>query len=424
MTFHISKKEVLECKGWSYENIYFFIMILYMGMANGYTQVLCFPPSKGIWTSFIPILLTIILLKRNIISFKNNTQFIKSMSIIFLWILLQTIKYSHFYAMNFFLLYNVTMAYIIAKVYKMKILILYEKYVTSLSMLSLVVWLLYNLMPAFISSIFNTFFIKSSGTLIANAFLVGLANSADILGFRNTGFAQEPGFFASYIIIAMFINLLINDYKYINRNFIILLITLITTQSTTGYVSFSIIILLIILQSKRGKTFIVISIIILLPTIIALPFMREKIINYSSNEESIENVIWNANYIENRGEKSVFVPQRFDGFVLESMNFLHDPILGYGVKDNHTSFVSKNLSPYISCSNGNIKIFSRFGFFLGCFFFIMLYKTGKVFDIKYKKKISLIFIIMYLTISMSYEIATIPLLLSIWGISLFTQVKQ
>lgn len=423
MTFSISNKELTECKGWSYENIYFFIMILYMGMANGYTQVLCFPPSKGIWTSFIPIILTGILIKRNSKYFGNNTKFINYISLIIIWIILQTIKYSHFYAMNFLLLYNVIMAYIIVCIYKTKIIVLYEKYVTSLSILSLIVWLFYNVMPDVLTSIFSTLFIKSSGTLVANAFFVGLANSTDILGFRNVGFAQEPGYFASYIIIAMFFNLLINNYKYINRNFIILLITLITTQSTTGYVAFGVIIILIILQSKRGKIFMITLMILLLPTIIALPFMREKIVNYSSDKESIENVVWNADYIEGNGGNGVFVPQRFDGFVLEAMNFIHDPILGYGVKDNNTSYVSKNLSPYISCSNGNIKVFSRFGLVLGCFFFVLLYKTGRILDIKNRTRISLFFLLIYMVISMSYEIATIPLLLSIWNLGFFIRIK-
>lgn len=423
MTFSISKQEISECKGWSYENIYFFIMILYMGMANGYTQVLCFPPSKGIWTSFVPILLTGILIKRNSEYFRNNSRFLSYILVIILWVILQTIKYAHFYAMNFFLLYNAVMAYVIARIYKIKIIVLYEKYVTSLSILSLVVWLFYNLMPNVISSFFCTFFIKSTGTLVANAFLVGLANSADVLGFRNVGFAQEPGYFASYIIIAMFFNLLINNYKYFNRNFIILIITLITTQSTTGYISFGVIVLLIILQSKRGKAFIIASMMLLLPTIISLPFMRDKLLNYSSDKESIENVVWNANYIENNGGDGVFVPQRFDGFVLETMNFIHDPILGYGVKDNNTSYVSRNLSPYISCSNGNIKVFSRFGIILGCFFFFFLYKTGSILDIKDKTRISIIFLLIYMIVSMSYEIATIPLLLSMWNLDFFTRAK-
>lgn len=423
MTFSISKQEILECKGWSYENIYFFIMILYMGMANGYTQVLCFPPSKGIWTSFIPIILTGILIKRNSKYFGSNTKFINYISFIILWIILQTIKYTHFYAMNFFLLYNAVMAYVIVRVYRMKIIVLYEKYVTSLSILSLVVWLFYNVMPNVVSSLFSALFIKSSGTLVANAFLVGLANSTDVMGFRNVGFAQEPGYFASYIIIAMFFNLLINNYKYSNRNFIILLVTLITTQSTTGYISFFAIIILIILQSKRGKIFMITLMILLLPTIIALPFMREKIVNYSSDKESIENVVWNANYIERKGGDGVFVPQRLDGLVLETMNFIHDPILGYGVKDNNTSYVSRNLSQYISCSNGNIKVFSRFGIILGFFFFVYLYKTGCIFDIKNKTRISLIFLLIYIVISMSYEIATIPLLLSIWNLGFFIKMK-
>ena len=419
MTFNISNEDINKCKKWSYENIYFFIMVIYMAMANGYTQVLSYPPSKGIWTSFIPLFLTIYLIKRNKTCFTK--QFKMFVTVISVWIILQIIKYQHFYAMNFFLLYNVVMAYIIVSVFGLRIIFLYEKHVTLLAKISLFVWIAYNIFPNFIASSFQAFFTEGTGTLIANAFVVGLVDTRDILGFRNAGFAQEPGFFASFLIIAMFFNLLINNYKYLNKHFIILLLALITSQSTTGYIAFGVILLLIVSQSKKGKTAVIILLIITLPSIIALPFMREKIINYKSDKNSIENVVMTADYVETNYNEAVYVPQRFDGFILECMNFLHDPLLGYGVKEKETSYVCRELSPLISCSNGNIKVFSRFGIVLGMLFFIMLYKTGRILDVNNPKKIAFIFCLLYLMISMSYEIATIPLLLSIWSLGYYVK---
>lgn len=419
MTFEIDTIEYKKCHYKSYENFYFFVMLIYMAMANEYTQVLCYPPSKGIWTSLVPLLLTVFLVKRNLHRFADNYRLKIALAIISLWIFFHYLKYSCIYAMSFFLFYNVIMAYIFVRIYGIRIIILYEKYITILSTISIVVWILYNLFPGIIISVFNTLFIKCSGILVANAFIVGLTDSSDFLGFRNTGFASEPGYFASFIIIALFFNLLINDYKYKNKHFLILFITLITTQSTTGYAAFGIILLLIVMQSKRGKTFLIVITIAVLPSIIALPFMRDKIIQYKSDENSIENVILMADYTEKNYYGQVFVPQRFDGFVLEFMNFTHDPILGYGVKEQETSYVNKELSPWISCSNGNIKIFSRFGLILGILFYTMLYRSGKLFDYKSPHKISLIFILLFITIGMSYEITTIPLLLSIWSLSFF-----
>lgn len=399
-------------KRFSYEKIYFFIMMIYMGMANGYTQVLCYPPSEGLWTSFVPIILTAILLFRNIKTFKNNKNIYKVLLAVVIWIALEVLKYSTFEPMNLFLLYNVSMAYIIAKLYGKYAMKLYDTDLTILCVISLIVWLIYNAAPNATAILFKTFFVESSGTSIANAFVVGLANSSDVLGLRNQGFGQEPGYFASFIIIGMFFNLIVHNFKVRNKNFLIQLVTLVTTQSTTGYVAFGVIVLLIILNGTKSRFVVIAATIILLPTILALPFITEKITKYQSNNDTINDVITTGDYVEQHGSVT-YVPQRMDGFVLEWMNFTHDPLLGYGVKGEKTSYVNTNLSSVISCSNGNIKVFSRFGIIMGILFFIILFKSG-IYLCGGSKKNGFVFLLMYLTISMSYEISYIPLLLSFW----------
>lgn len=399
-------------KRFSYEKVYFFIMMIYMGMANGYTQVLCYPPSEGLWTSFVPIILTAILLFRNIKTFKNNNNIYKVLLAVVVWIALEVLKYSTFEPMNLFLLYNVCMAYIIAKLYGKYAMKLYDTDLTILCVISLIVWLIYNAAPENTTSFFRSVFLEENPPAVANAFIVGLASSSDVLGFRNLGFGQEPGFFASFIIIGMFFNLVVHNFKIRNSNFIIQTITLITTQSTTGYVAFGVIVLLIILNGAKSRVVAIAATVILLPTILALPFMTEKITQYQSNSDSINDVIEAGDYVEQQGS-AAFVPQRMDGFVLEWMNFIHDPLLGYGVKGENTSYVNTNLSSAISCSNGNIKVFSRFGLIFGLLFFIILFRSG-IYLCSGNKKNGLVFFLMYLTISMSYEISYIPLLLSFW----------
>jgi hypothetical protein len=395
-----------------YEKIYFFIMMIYLGMANGYTQVLCYPPSQGLWTFFIPIALTMILIVRNIKAFNNNRSFWMIFFIVLVWIFLLVLKYHHFYAMNMFLMYNFCLAYVIIKIYGKYAMKLYDDDITILCAISIIVWALYNAMPSDMISFFDNYFIKSEGTALANAFVVGLADSKDVLGYRNLGFAQEPGFFSCFIILGMFFNLLVHKFKVRNKNFIIQFLALITTQSTTGYSSFLIIILLIIFNGRVSRIVTIIVTAVLLPTILTLPFMTEKIIQYKSNNNSVDNVVENGIYAEKNGA-GVFVPQRFDGFALEWMNFVHDPILGYGVKGEETSYVNTQLSSMIYCSNGNIKVFSRFGLIFGVLFFYILFQSS-LYICDGKKKNAWLFILMYMLISMSYDISTIPLLLSFW----------
>ena len=422
MVFNISAKELQKCKGWSYENIFFFIMMIYLGMSNGYTQVLCYPPSKGVWTFFVPIILTFFLIKRNTRCFKNNAVLIYTILVVFAWILVQYCKFEKIEPMNLFFVYNICMAYVLSRVYGYRAFVMYEKCIVILSAISLPVWALYNIFPENILSIFSVIGLKCEGTLKYSAFLCNLASSFDFIGFRNVGIAQEPGHWASFLILGLFINLLIHDFKYRNRSFFILLATLITSQSTTGYSSLAVILLMIIFSAKRSRWIIIVATFFLLPSVIALPFMQEKIEKYAYNKESIDNAQYNGDYIEKEGGNAVFVPQRMDGFVFETMNFLHDPFVGYGMKETD-SYISKNVSPYISCSNGNIKVFSRYGFILGIFFFYFLYKTGMLLTNRHRKMVAISWMATYLLLGMSYEFTTIPLLMSFWLFSLFSIKK-
>ncbi len=411
--------EPLNLKRSSYESVYFFIMIVYMGMANGYTQVLSYPPSKGLWTFFVPVILTITLVVRNVKKFRSNKRLYLVLCIVCIWVVFQGIKYMHLFAMNLFLLYNIVMAYIFVKVYGYGIIVLYERYVTKLSLIGLFVWIIYNLAPELLINFTNYFSVKCSGTLISNFFIAGLASSSDFIGFRNAGFAQEPGMYASFVIIAMFFNLILNGFNYKNRSFIILFLSLITTQSTTGYLAFFLIVFFYTLNVKTSRLYVILFLLLTLPSIIALPFVGDKIKHYMPQKDSIENIVWNGEYIENNIDGAVFVPQRLDGFILECMNFLFDPWLGYGVKKEYTSYVSTHLSRYISCSNGNISIFSRFGLFMGIFFYLILYRTGKLLDSVGNVKASLSFILMFLVLTISYQLDSIPMLLSLWLLSVF-----
>lgn len=418
MILNISETELSKCNGWSYENIYFFVMMIYLGMANGYTQVLCYPPSMGLWTFFIPVILTIKLVTNNIQCFSNLFSLKKILFIISIWIILQSLKFNKIEPMNLFLLYNVVMAFIICRVYGMRAFFMFEKCIVILAALSLPIWFLYNIIPFIIDYFFSIIGIESDGTLLWSGFFCNIASSSDFLGVRNVGFAQEPGHWASFLILGIFINLLIHDFNYRNKSFIILLLALITSQSTTGYSAFFFIVVTIILMSARHRLFLVIVSALIIPSIIALPFMREKMEKYAYSEDSIDMIRYNGDYIEKEGGEAVFVPQRFEGFVLEALNFINDPIIGYGVKETN-SYVAKTISPYVSCSNGNVKVFSRYGVILGFLFFIMLYRSGKELTVKHSKRISLSWIGIYVLLGMSYEFTTIPLLLSFWGMSYF-----
>ena len=57
--------------------------------------------------------------------------------------------------------------------------------------------------------------------------------------YRNCGFTWEPGGFACFLILAIIINLASNKFKIRNKSLMILILSLITTFSTTGYMAFA-----------------------------------------------------------------------------------------------------------------------------------------------------------------------------------------
>ena len=394
-------------------------MVIFMAMSNGYTNVLCFPPSEGLITVFIPLVLLTILVLRNLDCFHGKTPILIISLVLFLWIFLQYLKYRIFYDMNLYLILDVYIAFILARIYGYKTIVLFERNVVFLSVVGLLFWGIYNIYPAIADYLKVSY--HHPRTLVTNIFIYSFANSEDILGFRNAGFASEPGIYAVFLIMAMFFNLKLNEYNFKNISFFILFISLITTQSTTGYLSFVCIIIVILFKSHINKVIASASIAIMIPIVLSLPFMLEKIENYISTDESIAHIEETAGILETSYGNSAYVPQRFDGFVLESWNFLHDPLLGYGIKYNETSYVAQTISPLIYCSNGNIKVFAVFGLFIGAIFFYYLYKSG-VFLFN-EKKIAWTFLFMFVVITMSYDLTTIPLLLSIWWISLFSKYK-
>lgn len=403
-----------------FEKFYFFLLVLYTGANTPYTQVLLYPIRDHIFFMVIPILLTVILLfRKNRMSFK---RFVLPASLFFGWIFLQLMKYGQVYPMTIFYIYNFVLAYIIVTIYKKSVFFLYEKYVTIISLIGLIVWVLYSFFPNEISQIMSSIsLIPENNSLKSSIIIATLSNDSSILGMRNAGFSQEPGLYASLVCIAIYFNLIRNRFVIKkNWNFLILLLSLITTQSTTGYVTFLIILCFYAFNKKTATKYVfMIAIAILIPLAITLPFIGGKITKYWYNEDSKHNAAEMVSYNQNNNNIAVFVPQRIDAMVFDVINFINDPVLGYGVEDDN-SYISKTVSKNIVLSEGNINLFGRFGLIIGICFVFCLVKTSKMMSLYYEYKGSLFLFFLWLAISASYDFNRHPLLLSIWLFFIFT----
>lgn len=239
---------------------------------------------------------------------------------------------------------------------------------------------------------------------------------------RNYGFAWEPGLYASILCTAIVINIYLHKGKLNiknNKSLIVLLLNVISTGSTTGYMALAGIFLFEILKSKKWS-YKIISLSVLLPLFFYIynntDFLNKKI-EESSNTHNFTITNNTLDYSEK--EEIQYTPQRFEGIALQFQNVIHEPIVGYGFGQ---SWVRSHISQYIAISTGILAVFAQFGIIIG-FLYIFVYlrsyrQLGKHFSAP-----SGLFLVCYLMISVSYSFVFMPLYLCINLFSLFNRTK-
>lgn len=173
------------------------------------------------------------------------------------WNLMWFFKFDAFYPLTIFGIFIRTfLAYFIIKYVGSNFFNCFYRIVFILSLLSLPLFALGKYFPKLILPIYR-FFIDINWLSIDSGF--GFGSSAIHLLFytfrldrlhQNHGFMWEPGAFAAMIIIAMIIHIVIYSNK-INLEFFILLVALLTTFSTLGYICFMIVLSFKIYKSNH-----------------------------------------------------------------------------------------------------------------------------------------------------------------------------
>lgn len=406
-----------------YNLFYFFSMIIYTAQATDFTNV--FRGFRGSYVAFLlPILLTVILVYKNKVSFKSRGLLMVS-GIYFVWIILQLIVNNRYNITFTLILYEqIIIAYIIVQVYGIKIFSLFEQIVTKLSIMCVPVWALNLIAPSLIDFICSPISIHLNNIIKYNFIFVSVLNFSQNQEwwYRNPGFSWEPGFFACLLCTAIFCNLVVNKFKIKkNINLKILCVALITSFSTTGYTVFlGCILVLYLLQKQKSKA--IVGILIVLPIaffVFQLDFMSSKIIKLQSSQDVRDNIIYRLEYNQkNNGYDNVYVPQRFDGIMWQILNVQEEPILGYGL-DEYDSFVKSHINEALAISEGLVKIFAKYGLVLGIILIVIFMRSSKMWAQDYKYKQWFFLLILYLMISISYPFFDIPLYMAVFYYGIF-----
>lgn len=218
--------------------------------------------------------------------------------------------------------------------------------------------------------------------------------------WRNCGFTWEPGPFAAYLVLAIIINLSLNNFNIKNKKLLVLLAALITTFSTTGYLALSLILIWYIYNKSIKKKIILLPIFfIIIIYLFSLPFMSEKIVNLSKSPKYL---------LEQRIEKSRNLNKsltlgRFAGFLMNWETFKEHPVIGYGGHSEETFYAKLNIR--LASVNGIGNWMAKFGLFG---ILIMIYTYYKsidnitiYFNFKYKIFIYAILFVLFFSFNLN-----------------------
>lgn len=409
-----------------YEYLYMFVMVIYMAQMTPETSRMVGSLSGDPIPLLIPIVLTIILLIRNPISFAHSKLWI-FVSIMLCWSVVICYKFHDFSSSNLsyylFLFYAIFIAFIHIRVYGRDLFPIYEHIMVVFSIISLCLWGISVIFPAS-GSIFSQFPETPNGNNVLYLFHWTDPTSIHFYNgiTRNQGCSWEPGRFAIMLLPAILINLSRNGITFRgNKNINILLLALVSTFSTTGY-SIALLIYAIFLLHGGSIKSLFSFIFIALPLavyIFSFDFMGEKIQDRANFEGLTRERMHGLNYnAKEHGDEYVGSLDRFESAYLEWENFQQEPLLGYGRNVDYSWFY-QNISKNFFLTGGLVKVLSQYGTFIGVLLYLILfYSSIKISKTCWVQK-KFAFAIILLLSSISYQILCTPIFAAFWLYGLF-----
>jgi hypothetical protein len=229
--------------------------------------------------------------------------------------------------------------------------------------------------------------------------------------FRNSGAFWEPGGFASFLNLSLTLHLIKNNFRF-DRHAWIVVLTLLTTFSTTGYVVFFLILVFtaanrLVGQISPNKLAIrLFLVVMLIPGFLylfyAVPIFREKIDTQISTQQLLIGDI----DFDNPNFRSL---GRFGSMIVDLRSIQDRPIFGRGYSD----IEFRNQFENYNFTNGLTWFIGHFGLFGLMWLLISTYASGKSIFRRYNEqaRFPAFITIIVLTIAFSNPILLTPLLL-------------
>lgn len=398
--------------------VFLFVIVIYAGKATIFTSDFGNILSLG---NAVAMLLTAIVFFKN--DCRLETGFWKAISVFAVYAVATTINNGQISPMwltqwPMFLF----VAYTICQIFKEHLIAAYETILLYLSVVALILWSIQLIYPSAIYALVTTFAFSSpfsESNTIANMIIYTLSTRYDTAGdfallVRNSGFAWEPGAYASLVALAIFCNILRCGIKVRgNVSLIVLSLALLSTQSTTGI--FILVLMLVGYFLINGQLKWSILALPLVLGLLALPFVYEKVMSEINDIATfnIDSLTYNDHY-------SI---TRVQSFLLYLEDFKLHPILGLGGNAGG-NFIFQQGYDNISLTSGLGELLSRYGIIMSSIFLYSIFKSGKCMNEAMSTKGGYLLVIPIIGMMASYSIWIQPIYISFWLYFLFTPFLQ
>lgn len=338
---------------------YFLILILLFFSGNPLVPFLF-----GKFTAAIGLVLTFFLIHKSI---KLDKAFLKLIKIIVVGIfLIAVFQYLELHSVSWMGMFNLALKFLLGGIIinhlKEKFVWCFFNVVSDLSVLSLLFYLLINILKITLPSI-------NLGGEVKSYIIYGTSYELHML--KNAGMFWEPGAYAGILTLCLALNFNNLKYYWIKYRYKLLavILTLLTTQSTTGYLVLFIIFLFFFVHGKN-----IILVVIVLPVI-----LLASIYVYESTDFLKEKI---DSQFENSTEQKVgeFSNTRFGSLIFDWHYIQKHPLIGNGLDEktrysDHQYLFSGEQGDIIGSGNGFTGTLATMGVFYILAFFYFLWKT-------------------------------------------------
>jgi hypothetical protein len=394
----------------SLKNLYFIFVLLFSGLSTVF-----FRSSEGLITLWT---IGFLLFWRQTIKLPKSLIYALAIWLLYFGINSLITKSFHPY-FGFTYIAKIMIAYWLISYFGKHIFIRYEKMIYYLAIISLCFFIIQLINHDFLLNIFTK--IDLSQDLYSRKFyksiIIYTINGGEDILFtnRNSGFCWEPGPFSSYIVIAMFFNLVRNKLKFKNKKYLIVyLIAILSTQSTTGLIALLALIIWYAWSGMKTRFYRLFSIPIAIGISILLftniPFLQEKIIDESNQD--LDQIIQSSSV-----SGDMMGPGRFASFQLGWIDFLSYPVAGIGGNMELRYAAKKGANVW--SPNGFVNILSFYGSIGIILFLYLLFSSGWWYSRYFKFKGYFIFPAIILIISFGFNIIEYPIIFTFLMCSVF-----